>query len=173
MNLFKTLTIIGMFIGTAAFANPTDKSVEELAKYGSYESLFYGQINDSLVEERIKLINALVNNPKLSDDERKSALKSYDDYAEGLIKSLDTPEVKSSLKKSYLSAIKSVYNQKEIDAQLAFYGSVDGQNALKKESVLLSTYLKNAEEASKSTLKSYTDKNQKKMEDELKKILKK
>ena len=121
----------------------------------------------------MKLTYIVANDPKLSDEERKQAIKLYDDYAEGLLKSLDTPETKASLKKSYLSAAKSVYNQKEIDAQLAFYGSVDGQNALKKEGVLLSTYLKNAEEASKNTVKSYVDKNQKKMEEAISKILKK
>lgn len=173
MKLLKTLMLTSMVICTSAFASPTDKSVEELAKYSSYENLFYAQINEALVEDRMKLTYIVANDPKLSDEERKQAIKLYDDYAEGLLKSLDTPETKASLKKSYLSAAKSVYNQKEIDAQLAFYGSVDGQNALKKEGVLLSTYLKNAEEASKNTVKSYVDKNQKKMEETISKILKK
>lgn len=168
-KLLLTLTLVSL----SAFANPTDKSLEDLSKHTPYEALFFGALEQSLINERMSLEYELVNNPKLTDDERKKALEIYDNYAEGYFKTLDTPAIKAELKKSYLSSAKSVYNQKEVDAQLAFYGSTDGQNALKKQPVMASTYLKSAQSATSSTAKSYTDKHSKKLQEDLDKFLKK
>lgn len=169
----KFLLAASVLACTSAFATPTDKSLEELSKYASYEALFFTGVSESLMNERLALEYAVVNNPKLTDAERKKALDTYDKYAEGFLKSLDTPELKANLKKSYLQSAKSIFNQNEVNAQLAFYGSTDGQNALKKQSAMVSTYLKNAGDASKSAVKSYEDKHLKKMQDEINKIIKK
>lgn len=169
----KFLLTTSLLVCASAFASPNDKSLEELAKYASYEALFYTSVSDSLMNERLTLEYAVLNNPKMSDDDRKKALDIYDTYAQGFLKSLDTPQIRAELKKSYVQSAKSIFSQNEVNAQLAFYGSVDGQNALKKQSAMTSTYLKNAGDASKSTVKNYEDKHLKKMQDDINKLIKK
>lgn len=169
----KLLLSLSLLLSAPVLANPTDKSLEELSKHTPYESLFFGAVEQALIADRVDLEYALANNAKLTDDERKKALEIYDTYAQGYFKALDTPAIKAELKKSYLTSAKSIYNQKEVDAQLAFYGSTDGQNALKKQPAMASTYLKSATEATSKTAKSYTDKHSKKLQADLDKILKK
>ena len=167
-----TLALI-FALSTSAFANPTDKSLEELAKHIPYEALFYGAVEQSLIASRMELEYALAQNAKLTDTERNQALKTYDTYATGYLKSLDTPTIKADLKKSYLTSAKSVFSQKEVDAQIAFYGSTDGQNALKKQPAMTSTFLQNAQNATKKATQGYEDKHLQKLQDELNKTLKK
>lgn len=170
----KTLALFGALLSsTFAFANATDKSLEDLSKISSYEAVFYESVATPLMMERMALVEGMAQDTTLNDEQRKKALQTYDNYAEGLLKSLDTEQVRSSLKKAYLQSAKSNYTQGEVDAQLAFYGSTDGQNALKKQDTVLSSYLKTAGDANQTTIKSYEDKHLKKMQDELKKILKK
>lgn len=170
---YSLLIALSVVCGTSVFANPTDKSLEELSKHTPYEALFYGAVEQSLIASRAELEYALVQNTKLTDAERKKALETYDTYATGYLKSLDTPAIKAELKKSYLASAKSVFNQKEVDVQNAFYGSTDGQNALKKQPVMASTFLKNAQDATKKSIQSYEDKHLQKLQDELNKTLKK
>lgn len=170
----KTLALFGALLSsTFAFANATDKSLEDLSKISSYEAVFYESVATPLMMERMALVEGMAQDATLNDEQRKKALQTYDNYAEGLLKSLDTEQVRSSLKKAYLQSAKSNYTQGEVDAQLAFYGSTDGQNALKKQDTVLSSYLKTAGDSNQKTIKSYEDKHLKKMQDELKKILKK
>lgn len=169
----KLLLSLSLAVSLTALANPTDKSLDELSKHTPYEGFFYKMVEESLIADRMNLEYALVNNPKLSDDERKKALNIYDNYAEGYLKNLNTPAIKAQLKQSYLSSAKSVFNQAEINAQLAFYGSNDGQNALKKQPVMMSTYLKNASDSTRAVAKNYTDTHSKKLQEELDKFLKK
>lgn len=169
----KLLLSLSFALSLTAFANPTDKSLEELSKHVPYEVMFFGAVEESLIAQREDLMYALANNAKLTDAERNKALEIYDTYAQGYFEALNTPAVKAELKKTYLSSSKSIFNQKEVDAQIAFYGSTDGQNALKKQPVMASTYLQNASTATASTAKSYTDKHSKKLQEDLDKILKK
>lgn len=169
----KLLLSLSLVLSLNAFANPTDKSLEELSKHVPYEVMFFGAVEESLIAQREDLMYALANNTKLTDAERNKALEIYDTYAQGYFEALNTSAVKSELKKSYLSSAKSVFNQKEVDAQIAFYGSTDGQNALKKQPVMATTYLKSAGNATENIAKSYTDKHSKKLQDDLDKFLKK
>lgn len=172
MKLKSLLLITALSLSTLGFANPSDKSLDDLAKLANYEALFYRSVADSLENDGMALAYALSNNSKLTDDERKKAMESYNSYAEGLLKSLDTPQVKASLKKTYLQTAKSIYNQKEVDVQLAFYGSTDGQNALKKQGAMTSSYLQSAQDANKSVLEAYGKQSEKTLQ-EIEKIVKK
>ncbi len=165
MKIKLLLLSAALSVSTLSFATPTDKSLEELAKLANYETLFYQGVVAQLENDGMALAYALGNNPKLTDDERKKAMESYNQYAEGLLKSLDTPQVKANLKKSYLQTAKSIYNQKEVDVQLAFYGSTDGQNAIKKQGAMTSSYLQSAQEANKVVMEAYGKKNEKTLKD--------
>lgn len=169
----KTFIALSVMASLPAFANPTDKSLEELSKYAPYEALFYGAVEENLIAQRERLMYDLSQNTKLTNDERNKALQTYDTYAEGFFKNLNTPAVKAELKKSYLASAKSVFNQNEVNAQIAFYGSTDGQNALKKQPAMASTYLGNASKATQDTVKSYDDKHIKKLQEDLDKFLNK
>ena len=169
----KALVLCGALLTClTTFASPTDKSLEELSKVQPYEVVFYDMILTPLNAERMALTENLLRSNNLTDEQRKKALEIYDAYAEGLLKTLDTPQVRSSLKKAYLQAAKSNYTQAEVDAQIAFYGSTDGQNALKKQETVFETYLKSVGTANQKTIKNYDDKHLKKMQDDIKKILK-
>lgn len=170
---FKTLVLFSTLFSVTAFATPTDKSLEELAKLSSYDVVFYDEVTAPLMMERMALAEGMAQDSSLTDEQRKKALETYDTYAKGLLKALDNEQIRSSLKKAYLQSAKSNYTQGEVDAQLAFYGSSDGRSALRKQEAVLSSYLKSAGESSKATIKSYDEKHLKKMQDDLKKILKK
>ncbi|MDO4699533.1 MAG: hypothetical protein Q4A69_02445 [Moraxella sp.] len=169
----KSLVLLAALFSTAAFATPTDKSLEELSKFSSYEAVFYDHVATPLMMERIALVENVIQDSSLTDEQRKKALETYDNYAEGLLKALDGEQTRTALKKAYLQVAKSNYTQGEVDAQIAFYGSLDGQNALQKQETVLSAYLQSAQQSSQTTIKNYQDKHLKKMQDELKKILKK
>lgn len=169
----KALALIGVLFCTSAFATPSDKSLEELSKLSSYELVFYENVTTPLMMERAALAEGMAQDSSLSDEQRKKALEIYDNYAKGLLNALDNDKVRASLKKAYLQSAKSNYTQGEVDAQLAFYGSSHGQSALKKQEIVLSNYLKSAGESNQQTVESYENKHLQKMNDELKKVLKK
>lgn len=169
----KILLAMTTLVSASVFAVPTTKSLEELAQLSGYETVFYENIATPLMMERMALIESMIQDDKLTDEQRKQAVKIYDDYAEGLLSSLDTDTTKTALKNAYLSAAKANYTQGEVDAQVAFYGSENGKNALKKQEAVLSTYMQNASNASKSTITTYENANLKKMQENIKKVLKK
>ncbi|WP_066805527.1 DUF2059 domain-containing protein [Moraxella oblonga] len=169
----KLLLSFALLLSSSAFATPNTKSLEELAGLSGYETIFYENIATPLMMERMSLIENMLQDDKLTDEQRKQAIKIYDDYAEGLLSSLDTEATKTALKNAYLSAAKANYTQGEVDAQIAFYGSENGKNALKKQEAVLSTYMQNAGNASKNIITTYENKNLKKMQDDIKKALKK
>lgn len=168
----KALLLATTLFSTSVFATPTDKSLNELAKLTPYESIFYGAVFEPLEMQRMMLAQSLAQDSTISDAERKKVLGVFDEYAEGLVKLLDTPAVKDGLKKSYINAAKS-YTQAEVDAMIAFYGSKDGQSALKKRESVFEAYLKNASDNNKKAVEDYDKKNAQKVEDELKKITQK
>ena len=163
----KLVVALSLMISLSAFANPTDKSLEELSKHAPYEAFFYEMVTESIIVDRENLMYALAQNTKLTDNERNQALQIYDNYAKGFLDSLSTPAVQADLKKSYLASAKSVFKQNEVNAQLAFYGSTDGQNALKKRPAMVSTYLNNASNATKNIADSYKNKHAKKLQSDL------
>lgn len=168
----KSLLLLSALFSASVFAAPSDKSLEELAKIMPYEAAFYQAVVAPLEMERMAIAQGMAQDSSLTDEQRKQALKTFDNYAEGLIKELDTKTVKDGLKKSYLTAAKS-FTQAEVDAMIAFYGSKDGQSALKKQDSIFESYMKSAGNNNKKTIEAYQKKNTKKMEDEVKKILKK
>lgn len=156
-----------------AHATPTNSSLEKLADLSGYEAVFYENVATPLMLERMALAEGMAGDDTLTDSQRQKALDIYDAYAEGLLKSLDTQNTKDALKRAYLSAAKTNYTQGEVDAQVAFYGSEDGKSALSKQDAVLSSYIQSANNASKSTVTTYENKNLKKMQDDIKKVLKK
>ncbi|MDO5050490.1 MAG: DUF2059 domain-containing protein [Moraxella equi] len=168
----KSLLLLSTLFCASAFATPSNQSLEELAKIMPYESTFYQAVVAPLEMERMAIAQGMAQDNTLTDDQRKKALKAFDDYAEGLIKSLDTKATKDGLKKSYLNAAKS-FSQAEVDAMIAFYGSKDGQSALKKQDAVFESYMKSAGESNKKTVEAYENKYLKKMQDDVKKILNK
>lgn len=168
----KALLLATTLFSTSVFATPTDKSLNELAKLTPYEEIFYGAVFEPLEMQRMVLAQNLTQDPNVSDDERKKVLSTFDSYAEGLVKLLDTPAVKEGLKKSYINAAKS-FTQAEVDAMITFYGSKDGQSALKKRDSVFEAYMKSASDNNKKAVDDYDKKNAKKVEDELKKITQK
>ncbi len=166
----KSLLLMSVLLPASVFATPSNKSLEELAAIMPYEATFYEAVIAPLEMERMAVAQGMAQDSTLTDAQRKQALKIFDDYAEGLIKSLDNKAVQEGLKKSYLSAAKS-FTQAEVDAMIAFYGSKDGQNALKKQDAVFEAYMKSAGESNKKTVESYENKHLKKMQEDIKKAL--
>ncbi|OBX52472.1 DUF2059 domain-containing protein [Moraxella nonliquefaciens] len=168
----KLLLLLSGLCCASAFATPSNQSLEELAKIMPYESTFYQAIVAPLEMERMAIAQGMAQDNTLTDEQRKKALNTFDAYAEGLIKTLDTKAVKDGLKKSYLNAAKS-FNQAEVDTMIAFYGSKDGQSALKKEDAVFESYMKSAGENNQKIIEDYEKKHLNKLQDDIKKILKK
>lgn len=168
----KALILITALFSGGAFASPSAKSLNELANITSYEEMFYGAIFEPLEIQRMMMAQGLTQDGSISDDQRKQALAVFDKYAEGLVEVLDTQAIKDSLKNSYINAAKG-FTQAEVDALVAFYGSEDGKNALNKRDAVFESYMKSAIDNHKKTIETYEKKHAKKMEDDLKKILKK
>lgn len=166
----KALLLATTLFSTSVFATPTDKSLNELAKLTPYEDIFYNAVFEPLEMQRMILAQNLTQDTNVSDDERKKVLSAFDSYAEGLVKLLDTPAVKEGLKKSYINAAKS-FTQAEVDAMITFYGSKDGQSALKKRDSVFEAYMKSASDNNKKAVEDYDKKNTQKVEDELKKAV--
>lgn len=170
-KLLTALTIA--ILSTTAIASVSDSSAQKLAEVSGYDSIFYSNLVTPLQAERMALIDGMVNDDSLTDEQRQQALDVYDAYAQALIQTLDTPQVQAELKKIYIQSAKNTFTQAEVDAQVAFYGSTDGQNALKKQEDVFAQYLTRANDAYRDTVKKYEDKHLKKMQDDIKKILKK
>lgn len=168
----KALILMTALFSASVFATPSTKSLNELADITSYEDIFYGAVFEPLEMQRMMMAQALTQDSNVSDDQRKQALATFDEYAEGLVKVLDTQAVRDNLKNAYINAAKG-FTQDEIDALIAFYGSEAGKNALNKRDAVFESYMKSAIDNHKKTIETYEKKHAKKMEDDLKKILNK
>lgn len=170
-KLFALLALSA--ISTLSYATPSDTSVKQLLEVTPYEAVFYENIIAPISEEREMLAYNLMSDETLSDDQRKKAIEAFDSYAENLIKTLDTPAIKTELKTAYGNAIKAHYTQAEVDAQIAFYGSEAGKSALEKSSLVLNDYLKTVAPTGLAKIESYQQTNLIKMQDNIKRILNK
>lgn len=173
MTLFKSAIILSALTSVVAFATPTDKSLNELAPLVGYEASFYEAVVTPLISQRTAIIESMAADQTLTEDQRKKAIDAFDKYAQGLLKDLDSPKVKAELKKAYIQAAKSTFTQAEVDAQIAFYGSKDGKSAVTKQETVYDKYIKAAGDGQQKTINDYVNKNAKKMQDDIKKILKK
>lgn len=169
----KSLMLAAMLLPATVFAAPTDASVAKLADLVPYEALFFESIIAPIEDERQMLAYSLANDKSLNDEQRKKAMQAFDDYAEKLVKTLDTPATKKELKDAYLKAAKTHYTQAEIDAQVAFYGSEAGKSALQKSQKVLGDYMKAVAPKGLTKIEDYQKKNLTSMQDNIKRILNK
>lgn len=146
------LPLLMLFAPMLANAAPTQSSLNQLADVMPYDNLFFSTIVAPLAEERQILAYNLASNSALNDSERQNAILAYDNYVDGLIKAIDTPATKNTLKNAYINAAKN-YSQAEVDALLAFYGSSAGKSAIQKSEQIMAEYLN----ASLSSVASIAD----------------
>lgn len=144
-TLLNHCSITALLLGSVIFAPiavaaPTQSSLNQLADVMPYDNLFFSTIVAPLAEERQILAYNLASNSALNDSERQNAILAYDNYADGLIKAIDTPATKNTLKNTYINAAKN-YSQAEVDALLAFYGSSAGKSAIQKSEQIMAEYL--------------------------------
>lgn len=173
MKIKALLTLITLALPALATANPSDSSLNKLADVVPYESIFAEAILAPIYLEGESLAQALAADPSLTDKQRTEALKTFESYAQNLIKELNTPAKKAELKKAYIAAAKQGYTQAEVDAQIAFYGSEVGKSALKKEEAVFGAYMKSVGPSTTKTIQDYQQKNGIKMQDNIKRILNK
>lgn len=174
MKLTKyTCALLLAMTSTFATAAPSDSSLNELSAVMPYEAVFFEMAVAPISQDRLALIYSLQNDTSLTDAQREKALKTFDDYAEKMLKQLDTDANKAALKKAYISAARNNFTQAEIDAQIAFYGSQNGQSALQKTDKVYADFIKAVAPSAEQTLSDYQKTNFTKMQDELKRILNK
>lgn len=168
---FKALILSAMLLPAFAFASPSEQSLTKLAETMPYEALFFEAAIAPIEEERMALAYGLSNDNALTDEQRKKAMQAFDEYAEKLVKTLDTKATKDELKKAYINAARQNFTQAEVDAQIAFYGSKDGKSALEKSQKVYGDYLKSVSTNAEKTIESYQKTNLTKMQDKIKQIL--
>lgn len=173
MKLLKSLLFATVLTAGLAYATPSDNSLNQLAEVMPYEALFFETVIAPINEERMALAYGLSSDPSLTDDQRQKALQAFDDYAENLIKTLDTPATQAELKKSYISAARKHFTQAEVDAQIAFYGSEAGKSVMAKSDGVINDYLKTVVPTGISRIESYQKANLTPMQDNIKRILNK
>lgn len=169
----KSLFIGAMFLPAVAFASPSDSSVAKLAELVPYEALFFESVIAPIEDERQMLAYGLANDKDINDDQRKKAITAFDDYAQNLVKTLDTAATKKELKDAYIKSAKTHYTQAEVDAQIAFYGSEAGKSALQKSQKVLGDYMKAVAPKGLAKIEEYQKKNLTPMQDNIKRILNK
>lgn len=173
-RLLQGLLLALSLSAVAAHAStPSDASLNRLAEITPYEAIFGDEIIAPLLADRNALIYSINQDDSLNEQQRKDAVKAYDDYADGLLRLFSTDAKKKELKAAYIAAAKQHYTQSEIDALIAFYGSDVGKSALKKEPNVYDSYLKAVESSTSSTLDAYAKANQVKTQDAIKRILNK
>lgn len=170
---FKALILGVLLLPSLSFAAPTNASVTKLAELVPYEALFFESVIAPVEDERYALAYSLSNDKTINDDQRKKAMKAFDDYAEKLVKTLDTPAIKKELKDAYIKSAKANYTQAEIDAQIAFYGSAAGKSAMQKSEKVIGDYMKEVAPKGISKIEEYQKKNLTSMQDNIKRILNK
>lgn len=146
VNTIKQLCqacLVGVCLWSSlAYANtPSPNTVNRLGELVPYEEVLLGELLAPLNQERQVLAYNLSNDNKLTDAQRQNALKIFDDYANNMIKTIQTPAVQSELKQAFLTAAKTHYTQAEVDAQIAFYGSSAGKSAIDKQPQVFGVYL--------------------------------
>lgn len=166
--------LVGIFLlPSLVFASPTQSSVTKLAELVPYEAVFFDLVISPIEQERQALAYTLTSDTTLTDTQRKNAIKAFDDYAQNLIKVINTPAIKQELKNNYINSAIANYTQAEVDAQIAFYGSEAGKSALQKNEKVLGDYMQNMTPKGLKVLEEYQKKNLMPMQDSIKRILNK
>lgn len=165
--------LMGAMMSISSMAAPSESSLNELGAIMPYEAVFFEMVVAPINQDRLALIYSLQNDTNLTDVQREKALQAFDDYAEKMLKQLDTDANKAALKKAYISSARTHFTQAEIDAQIAFYGSQNGQSALQKTDKVYADFIKAVAPSAEQTLSDYQKTNFTKMQDELKRILNK
>lgn len=174
LHLAKILMFCFGILTSIAFANtPSDSSVNRLSELMPYEDVFFETLIAPIANERQMLIYSLANDESLSDEQRQNALNIFDEYADNMMKSVDTPSLQTALKQAYIAAAKQHYTQAEVDAQIAFYGSEAGKSALAKQAQVLSSYLQSSAPAGLGLIENYQRSHLMGMQDRMKQALNK
>ena len=126
------LPVAALALCANAFAaTPSDASLERL---------FEIQRMDALLEQSFQRVGDMIlANPKIQNflkdapaDKRPQLEAVLKKYANQSIAEINTPQVRTQLRKAALDGMKTVYTQEEVNALIGFYSTAVGQSIMDK-----------------------------------------
>ena len=143
MNLLKALLISSIcFSASLSHATPaTDQKIQQLLKVMNLNQLVQDtiqQIRPQLDQQAYYTIQSVVGHEKLSPQEQIVANELADKLYQQSLKTLSWEQMQPIYQKIY----KDVYDAQEVQAQIDFYSSPEGQSILKKAPLITQESLK-------------------------------
>ena len=132
----KLKTLLLPFAALALCANafaatPSDASLERLFEIQRMDALLdqsFQRVGDMILANP-KIQNFLKDAPADKRPQLEAVLKKY---ANQSIAEINTPQVRTQLRKAALDGMKTVYTQEEVNALIGFYSTAVGQSIMDK-----------------------------------------
>lgn len=144
-KLFKASLLTGaMMLSFASInvqaAEPTDESLQKLAEIFELDEFANQSLasDPEMLEDFVK--KSFVNMP-LTGEYKKVYEQIVVRYLKELTEYTNTPENRQIIINSYISALKTNYDQEEIDAQIEFYSTDIGKRIMSKQDAFNEDYL--------------------------------
>ncbi|OTG85580.1 hypothetical protein B9T31_10460 [Acinetobacter sp. ANC 4558] len=137
MNILKNLVICGLFLPTISVhaAQATHEQISQLMKVTHVDQISQEtlkQLRPVFQQQADAIVKNYLQKDQLNTEQQNVANEITDKLYDYSLKSIDWKKLQPQLEKIYAE----VFNSQEIQAQINFYSSTEGQSILKKTPLL-------------------------------------
>jgi len=138
----SAVSLMAVPIVSAQAAVPTDTSLLKLIKVTKVVDMMDKMSSDTKTTEQI-MQSMLASLPidHLSQDQRQHFNEIMSKYSKEMTNNSDRESMNQQVVDVYVKTAKQHFNQKEVDAQIAFYSSDVGQSIIDKQPDMMKDYM--------------------------------
>ena len=138
----SAVSLMAVPIVSAQAAVPTDTSLLKLIKVTKVVDMMDKMSSDTKTTEQI-MQSMLASLPidHLSQDQRQRFNEIMSKYSKEMTNNSDRESMNQQVVDVYVKTAKQHFNQKEVDAQIAFYSSDVGQSIIDKQPDMMKDYM--------------------------------
>ena len=138
----SAVSLMAVPIVSAQAAVPTDTSLLKLIKVTKVVDMMDKMSSDTKTTEQI-MQSMLASLPidHLSQDQRQRFNEIMSKYSKEMMNNSDRESMNQQVVDVYVKTAKQHFNQKEVDAQIAFYSSDVGQSIIDKQPDMMKDYM--------------------------------
>lgn len=142
-SLIACTMLFGMVAMPTLAAVPTDESLKELMKITKVDEMARQMMSSesTMSEQMVQSMLAGISSDEISDDKRQRLNQVITKYNNKILSDEYINSVMTLSTQGYIDAAKRHFTQKEVDAQINFYGSKVGQSIIDKQPAMMQDYI--------------------------------
>lgn len=127
---------------SAQAASPTDESLLQLIEVTKVVEMMDDMASDSGIAEQVtQSMLASLPSDNLTAEQREGLEQIVSEYSKEMTDISDMKNLNQQVVAAYLETAKQHFTQQEVDAQIAFYSSDEGQSIIDKQPAMMKDYM--------------------------------